>query len=138
VQWWASLPIGSGLLSEGYLHSDPPTAQELEHARLHAAGAFEGLAVPAAADAVAVGGSATSLRRLVGPVLDEHSLAQALQAVVCDRSAAVARALDLDAERVRLLPAGLAVLEEAARAFAAPLELALGGLREGVLLAEAL
>src|SRR3954470_16877628 len=39
VDWWASLPIGSGLLSDGYLHSDPPVAQELERARLHAAGA---------------------------------------------------------------------------------------------------
>ena len=73
---------------------------------------------------------------MVGPVLDEESIAEALEAVVADRAASVARRYDLDAERVRLLPAGLAVLEEAARVFAAPLELALGGLREGVLLAE--
>ena len=29
VEWWASLPIGSGLLSDGYLRSDPPGADEL-------------------------------------------------------------------------------------------------------------
>jgi len=45
----------------------------------------------------------------------------------------VARRHDLDAERVRLLPGGLAVLEEAVRAFGVPLQVAGGGLREGVI-----
>jgi exopolyphosphatase/guanosine-5'-triphosphate,3'-diphosphate pyrophosphatase len=136
VEWVISLPVGSGLLADAHLHSDPPAPDELAALRAAAAAAFTGVRAPRPDAAVAVGGSATSLRRLVGPVLDERSLAEALEVVVSDRAAAVARRHDLDAERVRLLPAGLAVLEEAARAFSAPLTLALGGLREGVVLAE--
>jgi exopolyphosphatase/guanosine-5'-triphosphate,3'-diphosphate pyrophosphatase len=134
--WWASLPIGSGALAEARFTTDPPSAAELDAARADAAAAIAAAGCPAADVAWAVGGSATSLRRLVGPVLDEESLGAALEAVVSDRCAAVARRFDLDAERVRLLPAGLAILEEAARAFGAPLTLGLGGLREGVVLTE--
>jgi exopolyphosphatase/guanosine-5'-triphosphate,3'-diphosphate pyrophosphatase len=138
VDWVVSLPVGSGVLADAHLHGDPPAPGELSALRDAAAAAFAGLDAPRPDIAVAVGGSATSLRRLVGPVLDERSIGEALEAVVSDRCAAVARRFDLDAERVRLLPAGLAILEEAARTFAAPLTLALGGLREGVVLAEAL
>jgi exopolyphosphatase / guanosine-5'-triphosphate,3'-diphosphate pyrophosphatase len=137
VQWIVSLPVGSGVLADRFLHGDPPEAGQLAALRAAAADAFAGVDGPRPDVAVAVGGSATSLRRLVGPVLDERSLSEALEAVVSDRAAAVARRFDLDAERVRLLPAGLAILEEAARTFAVPLTLALGGLREGVVLAEA-
>ena len=137
ARWIASVPVGSGVLADAHLHSDPPTAAELAALREAAAHAFGAVQPPHADFAVAVGGSATSLRRLVGPVLDEQSIGDALEAVVAQRATSVAREYDLDAERVRLLPAGLAVLEEAARAFARPLQLALGGLREGVLLEEA-
>ncbi len=134
VQWWASLPIGSGLLSEGYLHSDPPTAQELEHARLHAAGAFEGLAVPAAAEAVAVGGSATSLRRLVGAELRHDALERSIQILASTPSAEVARRFDLAPERVRLLPGGIVIFDELSQKLGRSLQIAAGGLREGVIL----
>jgi exopolyphosphatase/guanosine-5'-triphosphate,3'-diphosphate pyrophosphatase len=137
ARWIVSLPVGSGMLADAHLRSDPPAPDELASLRAAAARAFGAITPPHTDVAVAVGGSATSLRRLVGPVLDEESIADALEAVVADRAASVARRYDLDTERVRLLPAGLAVLEEATRVFAAPLELALGGLREGVLLSEA-
>ena len=47
--------------------------------REHAHGVFEGLALPPVDAAVAVGGSAASLRRLVGAVLDAESLQRALR-----------------------------------------------------------
>jgi exopolyphosphatase/pppGpp-phosphohydrolase len=40
----------------------------------------------------------------------------------------------LDPERVRLLPAGLLILEAASKLFGASLQIGSGGLREGVLL----
>jgi exopolyphosphatase/guanosine-5'-triphosphate,3'-diphosphate pyrophosphatase len=49
-------------------------------------------------------------------------------------AAELARRFELDEDRVRLLPAGLLVLEAAAELFGAPLEVANGGLREGLLL----
>jgi exopolyphosphatase/guanosine-5'-triphosphate,3'-diphosphate pyrophosphatase len=49
-------------------------------------------------------------------------------------SEAVARRFGLDPERVMLMPAGLTVLDAAASALGAPLQIGRGGLREGVLL----
>ena len=46
----------------------------------------------------------------------------------------MARRFELDVDRVRLLPAGLLILQAAADRFGAPLEVARGGLREGLLL----
>jgi exopolyphosphatase/guanosine-5'-triphosphate,3'-diphosphate pyrophosphatase len=134
VAWWTSLPIGSGLLSDGYLHSDPPTAEEFALARLHAAGAFEALAPPSAAEAVAVGGSATSLRRLVGDELRHDALEAAIRLLGAAPIAEVARRFDLDPERVRLLPGGILIFDELSRRLGHPLRIATGGLREGVVL----
>jgi exopolyphosphatase / guanosine-5'-triphosphate,3'-diphosphate pyrophosphatase len=49
-------------------------------------------------------------------------------------AAQVAHDLNLAAERIRLLPAGILVLEAAARRLGKPLRIGRGGLREGVLL----
>jgi exopolyphosphatase/guanosine-5'-triphosphate,3'-diphosphate pyrophosphatase len=134
VSWWASLPIGSGLLSDGYLHSDPPAADELNNVRLHVAGAFEGLNPPVAAQAVAVGGSATSLRRLVGAELRHDALERSIQILATTPIAEVARRFDLDPERVRLLPGGILIFDELSEILGRSLAIATGGLREGVIL----
>jgi exopolyphosphatase/guanosine-5'-triphosphate,3'-diphosphate pyrophosphatase len=134
VEWWASLAIGSGLLADGYLHTDPPAADELERARLHAAGAFEGLEPPPATEAVAVGGSATSLRRLVGAELRHDALDRSIQILAGTPSADVARRFDLDPERVRLLPGGILIFDELTQLLGRSMQIATGGLREGVIL----
>ncbi|HEU4973901.1 MAG TPA: hypothetical protein VFT50_02335 [Baekduia sp.] len=132
--WWASVPLGSGALTDACLHGDPPTAAELAAARAEVQAALAAIGCPAAGRALAVGGSATSLRRLCGPVLGADVLDGALARVAAGPAAERAVALDLHAERVRLLPAGLLLLAEVARAARCPLEVATGGLREGVVL----
>lgn len=134
VDWWASLPIGSGLLCDGYLHSDPPAPEELDRARLHAAGAFEGLDAPPSAEAVAVGGSATSLRRLVGAELRHDALERSIRILATTEAAEVARRFDLAEERVRLLPGGILIFDELSQRLERSLQIAAGGLREGVIL----
>ena len=136
VSWSASFRVGSGFLAESYLRSDQPSAAELEKVRLHVAGTFEGLDAPQPPVAYAVGGSAGSLRRLVGSVLDPDSLERGLRVLSGTPSAEVARRFELDVERVRLLPAGMLLLEEASRVFGVPLRIGRGGLREGVILGE--
>jgi exopolyphosphatase/guanosine-5'-triphosphate,3'-diphosphate pyrophosphatase len=136
VRWWASIPIGSGTLVDAHLHGDPPGPQELAALREHAIVAFADIDPPRPDLALAVGGSATSLRRLCGDELDPRVLHGALEVVTAAPAAQVARARDLDPERVRLLPGALAVLEQAGTAFGAPLRVARGGLREGVILQE--
>lgn len=134
VTWSASFGLGSGDLTESRLHSDPPSEAELADARGVIDGALSGLDVPQPAEAVAVGGSASSLRRLAGPLLDSEAFAKALRLLGAEPARELARRFELDIERVRLLPAGLLILQAAAERFAAPLATGLGGIREGLLL----
>jgi exopolyphosphatase/guanosine-5'-triphosphate,3'-diphosphate pyrophosphatase len=135
VTWCASAPIGSGLLTELADGGDPPSAQDVEAMGRRADEALAGLEVPAAVDwAVAVGGSAASLPRLVGPVLDSAALDRALGELCAAPAEEVARRRALDPRRVRLLPAGILVLDAAGRRLGRPLRIGSGGLREGVVL----
>jgi exopolyphosphatase/guanosine-5'-triphosphate,3'-diphosphate pyrophosphatase len=134
VSWWASFRLGSGQLADEYLRSDPPSPAELEAIAAHAAGVFAELDVPRPDVAVAVGGSAASLRRMVGPVLDPGSLHRALHALGEAPAEVVAGRLALDPERVRLMPAGMLILDAATRTLGCSLTVGRGGLREGVLL----
>jgi exopolyphosphatase/guanosine-5'-triphosphate,3'-diphosphate pyrophosphatase len=132
ASWSASLPLGSGDLVAGFLPSDPPRAGELAALRAMVERTLGSIAIPAAGRALAVGGSATSLRRLAGPRLDPAALERALE-VLCEApSADVAGRLPIAPERARLLPAGIVVLAAVAE-LVGPLEIARGGLREGVL-----
>jgi exopolyphosphatase/guanosine-5'-triphosphate,3'-diphosphate pyrophosphatase len=135
VAYWASLPIGSASLTAGWLPGDPPGPGELERAREHAVAAFAGLAPPApVVAAYAVGGSATSLRRLVGEILDAESLRRALDLVCAEPAEVTARTLGLHVERTRILAAGLILLEVGNLVLGVPLRVVPGGLREGLLL----
>jgi len=134
VTWWTSFRLGSGELADEYLTADPPPAVDLAAMGAHAAEVLEKLDVPQPDVAVAVGGSAASLRRLVGAVLEPGTAERALGSLCeapCDD---VAHRFSLDPQRVRLMPAGLVILDAAARRLGCPLLIGRGGLREGVLL----
>ncbi len=134
IRWWASVPTGSSDLAAAHLHSDPPSPAEIRRAGSAAREALGGLTPPVAGLALAVGGSAASLRRLVGPLLDRPALDRALRVLAGAPAQAVAEDFGLDPVRVRLLPAGLVLLGEAAVLLGRPLRIGAGGLREGVLL----
>jgi exopolyphosphatase / guanosine-5'-triphosphate,3'-diphosphate pyrophosphatase len=134
MDWSASFRIGSGFLADAYLRSDPPSVDELEKVRRHVAGTFEGLSPPPADGAVAVGGTATSLRRLLGAELVHETLERGIRVLCTTPIAEVAARFELDPERIRLLPAGILVLEAISDLLELPLRIARGGLREGVLL----
>jgi exopolyphosphatase/guanosine-5'-triphosphate,3'-diphosphate pyrophosphatase len=134
VDWCASVAVGSGDLADAFLRSDPPSPSELERARDHTVQAFLGIDGPHARFAVAVGGSATSLRRLAGGLLSDTVLGETLELLGETTAADVALRFGLDRERVRLLPAGLLILQAAAQRFGVPLLIGHGGLREGALL----
>jgi exopolyphosphatase/guanosine-5'-triphosphate,3'-diphosphate pyrophosphatase len=134
ISWSASLRLGSGDLADGCLLSDPPSAQELAEARARVKDALGDIHVPHPAEAVAVGGSATSLRRLAGPLLDPETFTRSLGLLASAGATEIARRFALDRERVRLLPAGLLILQGAAERFGTALQIGQGGVREGVLL----
>ena len=132
--WWHSIAIGSAALARECLKSDPPGSEEVAHCRERAAEAVSKLDPPPVDFALAVGGSATSLRLLAGGRLDERSLALALHVLAHASCDDIARDHEIDPRRVKLLPAGIAILAAITGLLGVPLQVARGGLREGVVL----
>jgi exopolyphosphatase/guanosine-5'-triphosphate,3'-diphosphate pyrophosphatase len=129
-----SWPVGSGNLADELIFSDPPSAAEIRRARDRIEDIFEGVEFEQPAQAVAVGGSATSLRRLVGAVLEYETLERGIRVLCGDPAADVGRRFELDPTRVRILPTGVLLLEKVADLLGQPLQIGKGGLREGVIL----
>lgn len=134
VDWAHSYDIGSGYVADEFLTSDPPAAAELHAARAAIRAAFDGVTLPHAHTGVAIGGSASSLRRMVGAVVDHETLERAVRVITRQTAAEVAKEFDLDIDRVRVLPAGVMILEEIGDRLGLPLRVGKGGLREGVVL----
>jgi exopolyphosphatase/guanosine-5'-triphosphate,3'-diphosphate pyrophosphatase len=126
--------VGSGVLADELISSDPPSAAEIRKVRDRIDDIFEGVEVEHPAQAVAVGGSATSLRRLVGTVLEYETLERGIRVLCGDPSADVARRFELDPVRVRILTTGVLLLEKVSELLGQPLQIGKGGLREGVIL----
>jgi exopolyphosphatase / guanosine-5'-triphosphate,3'-diphosphate pyrophosphatase len=136
VRWWVSLPVGSGDITHDWLTSDPPSADELEQARSQLRATFASVKPPPdVRRLVAVGGSATSLRTLAGPVIDARLFENLLGIAQRFGAVELARSFGIDVQRARLLAGGLLILEAVSELFGAPLEVGRGGLREGLLLA---
>jgi exopolyphosphatase / guanosine-5'-triphosphate,3'-diphosphate pyrophosphatase len=129
-----SWQIGSGVLADELMTADPPSASEIRRARDHIEDFFAGVEIEHPAQAVAVGGSATSLRRLVGAVLEYETLERAIRVLSSEPATDVARRFELDPRRVRILTTGVLLLEKIAELLGQPLQIGKGGLREGIIL----
>jgi exopolyphosphatase/guanosine-5'-triphosphate,3'-diphosphate pyrophosphatase len=134
VTWSQSYRLGSGLLADVYFHHDPPDTRELAAVTAHVSEVLAPLDLARPDRAVAVGGSATSVRRIVGRELSRNALERSLELLSRSSCNEVAARIDLHPERVRLMPAGIAIMHELARRLDTELELGNGGLREGVVL----
>lgn len=134
MEWSESLRVGSGLLANRHLRSDPPSLGEIQSARAHVVATFAGVSAPPVTSAVAVGGTATSLHRLLGAELDHDTLERGVALLSASPIPELAARLELDPERVRLLPAGILVLQAVTGLLGLPVRIACGGLREGVIL----
>jgi exopolyphosphatase/guanosine-5'-triphosphate,3'-diphosphate pyrophosphatase len=133
VGWSRSYRVGSGRLSDRFITHDPPLASELAQIRAAIDAAFQD-AVPTPDYGIAVAGSATNLKRMVGPLLDEESLERALRLLSERPSEVIARQFQLETTRARLLPAGALIIEAAMRRLGTPLWVGRGGIRQGVVL----
>jgi exopolyphosphatase / guanosine-5'-triphosphate,3'-diphosphate pyrophosphatase len=134
VQSVRSWRVGSGVLADELIASDPPSAAEIRKVRNRVDDIFEGVEIAHPAQAVAVGGSATSLRRLVGAVLEYETLERGIRVLCGDPASEVARRFELDPQRVRILTTGVLLLEKVSELLGQPLQIGKGGLREGVIL----
>ena len=129
-----SFKIGSGALADEFLTNDPPSPSEIRALRDRIADFFENVGIDHPQQAVAVGGSATSLRTLVGAVLEYETLERAVRVLSSDPITEVARRFELDGRRVKILPAGVLLLEKFSELLGQPLQIGKGGLREGIIL----
>jgi exopolyphosphatase/guanosine-5'-triphosphate,3'-diphosphate pyrophosphatase len=129
-----SFRIGSGTLADEFLTNDPPSPSEIRAVRDAIGDFFEDVEVEHPDQAVAVGGSATSLRTLVGAVLEYETLERGVRVLASDPIIEVARRFELDPRRVRILPAGVLILEKLSELLGQPLQIGKGGLREGIIL----
>jgi exopolyphosphatase/guanosine-5'-triphosphate,3'-diphosphate pyrophosphatase len=134
-EWVRSVPLGSVRLTTRVVQGERISAAELAEAGSEAAEAFAGVVPPPVEAALAVGGSARAVRRLVGPELGEAELAEALRLVVAKHPRAIARKFGVDRDRARILPGGIVVLAEVQRRLGVPLHVCDGGIREGAVLA---
>jgi exopolyphosphatase / guanosine-5'-triphosphate,3'-diphosphate pyrophosphatase len=126
--------VGSGALADELIASDPPSAAEIRKVRDRIDDLFEGVEIEHPAQAVAVGGSATSLRRLVGAVLEYETLERGIRVLAGGPATEVGRRFELDPQRVRILATGVLLLEKVSELLGQPLQIGKGGLREGVIL----
>ncbi len=137
-----SLQIGSGRLTERHMASDPPDRAMITAAE---ADARETIAPHAAASPpvdrlILVGGTAASLPSLApesdgARILTGRRLGVALAVLTAAPAARVAAETGLDPERVRVLPAGVAIFRALFAAYG--LDSALigsGGIREGLIM----
>ena len=133
--WLRSFDLGSLRLTRLVLASDPPSRRELAKARAAARETFAGLDAPRPAVALATGGSARALAKLVGRTFDQGDSDAAVAILSRRRSTKIAREVGIDPSRAATVLGGVLLLGEASRALRRPLTLARGGLREGAALA---
>lgn len=134
-QQQVSLPLGSNRTTERSIANDPPTQEELQQVRTYAAGLLPRWDLPDDTAIVAIGGSARALARLGGPTFTAAEL-HALAAEISERpSGAFASLRGIAPTRTRVMPAAAMTLIAVLDVFGKQgLNVAQGGLREGVLL----
>jgi exopolyphosphatase / guanosine-5'-triphosphate,3'-diphosphate pyrophosphatase len=131
--WLRSLDLGSLRLTERFVHSNPPLPSVLDAVACVVEKEFENLTPPLPISALATGGTARALRRMVGRRLGEKNLNAVLGLLTAKTAEEVAADYEVPVERARVLPAGTIVLREAHRRLGVKLEVARGGVREGAL-----
>jgi exopolyphosphatase / guanosine-5'-triphosphate,3'-diphosphate pyrophosphatase len=133
--WVRSVEIGAVRLTSRTLPEDPPSAEALSRARLEVEREFESFTPPLPKSALAAGGTARALRKLVGDTLGAGELDEALDILARRRSSRIAKTFGIDRERARTLAAGAVILTAVQRRLGIPLQVSRTGLREGAVLA---
>jgi exopolyphosphatase/guanosine-5'-triphosphate,3'-diphosphate pyrophosphatase len=130
--WVRSVDLGSLRLTARLLvdEGDPPSADAVAQARAAAAEAFSGVVPPLAQLALAAGGTARALRRVVD-VLDGDGLAAAVEELSALKRAKISKRYGISPQRAATLLAGTILFAEVQKRLGLPLTLARGGVREG-------
>jgi exopolyphosphatase / guanosine-5'-triphosphate,3'-diphosphate pyrophosphatase len=132
--WVRSVDLGSLRLTRRTLVTAAPSQSDLDAARAQVEAAFVDLAPPLALAAIATGGTARALRRIVGAKLEPESLASAARKLAKRSGREIANDYGVDRSRARTLLAGTLILMEVQRRLGIGLQVGRGGIREGAAL----
>ncbi len=138
--WSRSLALGSGRLTDRWVHHDPPTASELATCRQEAARCLDEAGVPVGPwdRLIVLGGTGEYFLRLLpdgGPARPED-VDRVLDMLTALPASALASRLAIPLERARVLPAGIAIAGALADwVHPRQIEGARSGIRLGLLLA---
>jgi exopolyphosphatase / guanosine-5'-triphosphate,3'-diphosphate pyrophosphatase len=133
--WSRSLDVGAVRLTQRFLVDDPPGKGALARARDEVERHLEGFAPPLPQAALATGGTARALRKLVGRELGADDLAAALDLLGKRPSAKIARTFGLHEHRARNVAGGAVILSCLQERLGVAFQVSRAGLREGAALA---
>ena len=132
--WARSFDLGSLRLTRRALGATPASPEALDAARAEVSAAFAELTPPLARTAIATGGTARALRKVVGTTLDAESLSSAARKLAKRSSRSIEETYGVDPARAQTLTAGTLILGEVQSRLGVPLEIGRGGIREGAAL----
>jgi exopolyphosphatase / guanosine-5'-triphosphate,3'-diphosphate pyrophosphatase len=146
ITWLTSVPIGTGVIHDRYLPSDPPTHEETEAARSYLARYMPTIRIPEPPSALIVtGSSASSLLKLAQRAfkLDERydrmadeDLTRCVGLLSALPAEEIAQRFEQPLERARILAAGALIIQTVMRYMhLSEIRVSSHGVREGVLLA---
>ena len=133
--WLVSLDIGSQVLTARWFDEELPKRKAVAGCREEIEAAFAGVHLPAVEAALATGGTARALRRVVGTrTLGPDELEVAVRRLAKRAPREASKDFGLDVGRGRVALAGALLAVEAQRVLGVPLTVARGGIREGAVL----
>jgi exopolyphosphatase/guanosine-5'-triphosphate,3'-diphosphate pyrophosphatase len=135
--WLRSADLGALRLTTRCGLGEQPTRAKVNGARDEVRRAFQEMLPPLPVTALAVGGSARALQKLVGPTLGEAELEEAIELLANKSFGSLGRRYGIRLRRLRLLLGGALILADIQRRVIVPLEVAEAGVREGAILATA-
>lgn len=130
--WLRSVDVGAVRLTERLLGVEPRTSGAVEAAREEAERTFAVLVPPLPTTALATGGCARALRKVVGPTLGAAELLKAQRVLAELGPDEAAERYKLDPNRARILLAGALILGAVQSRIVVPFGVARGGIREGL------
>lgn len=133
--WTRSVDVGSLRLTAAVLHDDPPTSAQLADARAAIAERFSGLEPPQPELALATGGSARAMAKVVGGLYGRPELEEIVEELMSRPAAETAARRGLPLQRVRSLAAGALILQHVSALLDVRFTPARSGIREGAALA---
>jgi exopolyphosphatase/guanosine-5'-triphosphate,3'-diphosphate pyrophosphatase len=132
--WVASRDAGALRVTSAFLRSERATVSQLDSARGSVRDLLDGLDAPRPETAVAIGGTARAVAKILGPRFGAKKLDTLADRIARLGTARVIGGFDVTRERAATLLGGTLVLAELARRLDVKLEVGRGGVREGAAL----